>query len=100
MSFFVLKIYMHMGSFQWVRVSKKGVGEGGLWAYGVVVIIFDFHQRSGVRIPVEAMNFHNDCYYTIRRHHWQVSENNMPRVHPSHVREFGKMETAGDHRSL
>ena len=39
--------------------------------------------------------FHNDFYYTIMRHHWQVSENHMPRVHPSHVREIGKMETIG-----
>ena len=41
----------------------------------------------GVRISVVAVKFHNVYDYTIERHPWQVSENQKPRVHPSHVRE-------------
>ena len=53
--------------------------------------MFDFH-RSGVRIPVVAVKFHNVYDYTIERHPWLVSENRKPRVHPSHVREIGKSD--------
>ena len=64
---------------------------GLLWAYGVVVSMFDFHRSDraiGVRTPVVAVKFH--VYdYTIEEHPWQVSENHKPRVHPSHVREIG-----------
>ena len=60
------------------------------WAYGVVVSMFDFTAVIGVRISVVAVKFHNAYDYTIVQHTRQVSENQKPRVHPSHVREIGK----------
>ena len=52
------------------------------WAYGVVLSMFDFHRSD------RAVKF-NVYNYTMVRHPWQVSENNKPRVHPSHVKQIG-----------
>ena len=54
-----------------------------------MVNMFDFHRSDRVRIPVAAVKFHNVYDYAIERPPWQVSENHMPRVHPSHVWEIG-----------
>ena len=58
-----------------------------------MVSMFDFTAAIGVRIPVVAVNFRNVYDYTIVRHHWQMSENHKPRVHPSRVREIGQSGT-------
>ena len=60
-------------------------------ACGVLVSMLDFHRSDQGSNP--GRNYHNEHHNTIMRHHWQVSKNHMPRVHPSHVREIGKMET-------
>ena len=65
-------------------------GPMGLWAYGVVVRMFDFHRSDRSSDPGRGgEKFHNVYDYTIERHPWQVSENHKPRVHPSHAREIG-----------
>ena len=58
-------------------------------AYGVVVSIFDFHHSDRGSNSGRGGKIHNVYEYNIERHLWQVSENYMPRVHPSHVRESG-----------
>ena len=52
--------------------------------------MFDFHHSDWGSNPGHGgEKFHNVYDYTVERHPWQVSENNKPRVHPSHVREIG-----------
>ena len=54
-----------------------------LWAYGVVVSMFDFHRSDRGSNPGRGgEKFHNVYDYTIERHSWQVSGNHKPRVIP------------------
>ena len=49
--------------------------------------MFDFHRNDRGSNPGRGGKISK--YYTIERQPWQVSENHVPRVHPSHVREIG-----------
>ena len=56
-----------------VCVCVCGVGCGvwcvvWLWAYGVVVSMFDFQRSDRVRIPFVARKFHNVYDYTVVWH--------------------------------
>ena len=55
-----------------------------------------FTAAIGLQIPVVAVKFHNVYDYTIERHPWQVSENNKPWVHLSHVWEIGLVRLIPD----
>ena len=43
-----------------------------LWAYGVMVSMFDFPRSDRVRIPVVAVKFHNVYDDAIVRHPLQI----------------------------
>ena len=56
--------------------------------------MFDFHRSDvGGVSPGQETKFQNEYPHTIVRHHWQVSGNHIPRVHPRHTREIVSMET-------
>ena len=66
-----------------------------VWDCGVVVSMFDFHRSERGSNPGRG----GEIFIMITTTLYcgtvgKVSENHMPRVHPSHAREIGKMETA------
>ena len=62
-------------------------------ACGVVVIMSDFLRSDRGSNPGRGGEISIMITTPLLRHHGQVSENPMPLVHPSYVREIGKMET-------
>ena len=83
MVYLALSLLKPRGAFARVR-------DVSLWAYGVVVSMFDFQCSDRGSNPGRGgEKFPNVYDYTIERYPWQVSENHKPLVHPSHVREIG-----------
>ena len=60
-----------------------------LWAYGVVVSMFDFHRSDWGSNPNRGGKISLCLRLHFERHPWQLYENLKPCVHPSHVREIG-----------
>ena len=79
------------GLAQYLFLEREGsdfLQDTARWLGGMVGCLEPLTAAIRDRIPVVAVKFH--VYdYTIERHHWQVTENHKPWVHPSHVREIG-----------